>query len=215
MIKKPYQIEACVGSFTEAILAQSRGADLVELCGRLDLDGLTPSKEDVLQCMSHLKIPVKVMIRPFPTFFDTDQAQLDAALQQIEEMSQLGVAHFVFGFTRGISGGKRLDLKAIQQLAARVPSQSITIHKAIDICQDPVAEAKALLEIDEVTHILTSGGAKTAMQGIKVIDAMNEITGPKISIIPAGSILESDIAQHHELLNLAHYHGRRIVGTLS
>lgn len=215
MIQKPYQIEACVGSFAEAKLAQNRGADLIELCGRLDLDGLTPSKEDVVQCLSHLTIPVKVMIRPLPTFFNADQSQLDLALQQIEEMSQLGVEHFVFGFTTGIIGRKRLHLTAIKQLAAHVPSRSITVHKAIDVCQDPIVEAEALLEIDQVTHILTSGGAETAMRGMQVIRDMNEITGTKINIIAAGSILESDIVQHHELLNLNHYHGRRIVGALS
>jgi len=33
--------EACVQSFEEAVLTEQRGADRVELCARLDLDGVT------------------------------------------------------------------------------------------------------------------------------------------------------------------------------
>jgi copper homeostasis protein len=35
--------EACTGSVQESIAAYEQGAQRVELCSRLDLDGLTPS----------------------------------------------------------------------------------------------------------------------------------------------------------------------------
>ena len=36
--------EVCVDTFIDAINAEKNGADSIELCGRLDLDGLTPSR---------------------------------------------------------------------------------------------------------------------------------------------------------------------------
>ena len=36
--------EACVETVKEAILAEKRGADRIELCYRLEYDGLTPAK---------------------------------------------------------------------------------------------------------------------------------------------------------------------------
>ena len=36
--------EACVETLDEAIFAQNKGADRIELCSDLALDGLTPSK---------------------------------------------------------------------------------------------------------------------------------------------------------------------------
>ena len=49
--------------------AEIRGADRIELCSRLDLDGLTPSKELVKRLVSDLTIPIKVMVRPRKVIF--------------------------------------------------------------------------------------------------------------------------------------------------
>ena len=56
--------ESCVETYDEAMYAESQGADRIELCSRLDLDGLTPSKELVKRLVSDLTIPLKVMVRP-------------------------------------------------------------------------------------------------------------------------------------------------------
>ena len=37
--------EVCVDSLEEALKAEKNGANRIELCGRLDLDGLTPSRD--------------------------------------------------------------------------------------------------------------------------------------------------------------------------
>ena len=37
--------EVCVESLEDAVIAEKNGANRIELCGRLDLDGLTPSRK--------------------------------------------------------------------------------------------------------------------------------------------------------------------------
>ena len=61
--------ESCVETYDEAMNAEIRGADRIELCSRLDLDGLTPSKELVKRLVSDLTIPIKVMVRPRKVIF--------------------------------------------------------------------------------------------------------------------------------------------------
>ena len=56
--------EACVGSYSEAVSAEKRGADRVELCDNLDVGGTTPSYGTIKTTVEKLKIPVFVMIRP-------------------------------------------------------------------------------------------------------------------------------------------------------
>jgi copper homeostasis protein CutC len=48
--------EVCVDSLDDAINAEKNGANRIELCGRLDLDGLTPSKDLIKSAFSILKI---------------------------------------------------------------------------------------------------------------------------------------------------------------
>ena len=55
--------EACVETVEQAIKAEKNGADQIELCSRLDLDGLTPDFDVIRKVLSLIKIPVKVMIR--------------------------------------------------------------------------------------------------------------------------------------------------------
>ena len=63
-LKNNILLEACVGTLDEALLAQEKGANRVEVCSRLDLDGLTPSKDLVKRLVNELIMPVKVMLRP-------------------------------------------------------------------------------------------------------------------------------------------------------
>ena len=47
-------LEACVETYEEAIKAEKNGVHRMELCARLDLDGLTPDKELIQDVVSHL-----------------------------------------------------------------------------------------------------------------------------------------------------------------
>ena len=70
MMKKNIPIkEACVESTDQAVNAEINGADRIELCKNLDLDGLTPEINVIQNTMKSVNIPVKVMIRPRPGNF--------------------------------------------------------------------------------------------------------------------------------------------------
>ena len=56
--------EVCVDSYEDAASVESNGADRIELCSRLDLDGITPSNDLLLRVHPDLKIPIRVMVRP-------------------------------------------------------------------------------------------------------------------------------------------------------
>lgn len=61
--------EACVETLEEALKAEQLGAERVELCSNLELDGLIPHPEIVRKTCFALRIPVMVMIRPRPGNF--------------------------------------------------------------------------------------------------------------------------------------------------
>ena len=65
--------EACVDSLISAQNARNNGANRLELCARLDLDGLTPSLKTFNAIKSNIDIPIKVMIRHRGGDFEYDK----------------------------------------------------------------------------------------------------------------------------------------------
>ena len=204
-------IEACVDSLSQALAAEARGAHRIELCSRLDLDGLSPSPETIREALTQLKIGIKVMIRPRSGNFMYSEAELQRMEAEIRFCREAGVQEIVLG--AGLPGG-RLDIPAIRRLAAGADGMKITIHKAIDGSPDPIADLEALRPLTNVTHILSSGGQPTALEGAPMLREMISRFQDRFVIIAAGSITRENLPQIHDAIGAGEYHGRKIVGTL-
>ena len=89
--------EVCVDSLEDAIKAEKNGANRIELCGRLDLDGLTPSRDLISNAFSILKIPIRVMIRPKHPSFEYSEEEINTMIDDIKYCKSLGVDGVVFG----------------------------------------------------------------------------------------------------------------------
>jgi len=205
-------LEACVESFEEAVLAEKKGANRIELCARLDLDGLTPERELIERVIHNVHIPVKVMIRPRPDDFVYTADELSEMKDSIQFCKQAGVKGVVFGI---LDKTHNLNLDQIQQLAELASPLEVTIHKAIDLTPDPATSLTELMPLRNITAVLTSGGATTALEGNEVIKKMLLVSAGKIDIIAAGKITNVNLAEIHRLISAQEYHGRKIVGNLS
>ena len=90
--------EACVETLEEAILAEKRGANRIELCTDLAKDGLTPPYELIKKVCSTLKIPVMVMARPRAGDFVFSEIEIQKTKQDIDLAKKAGAAGIVLGF---------------------------------------------------------------------------------------------------------------------
>jgi len=209
---KNYKIEACVETYEEAIKAQENGANQIELCGRLDLDGITPDRSLIEKCMDTLTIDIKVMIRPRGGSFKYSGQEIIQMEADINYCKQLGVHGVVFG----VLVGDILDIDKINKLAIISQPLKVTVHKAIDATADILGETKRLTAISaHIDTILTSGGADTAESGIDNLRKMMEICDSRINIMPAGKVTNANLLSLHKELQTTGYHGRKIVGDLS
>lgn len=204
--------EACVESFEEALLAEQRGANRIELCSDLANDGLTPSYNLMQKTCSELHIPVMVMIRQRAGNFvhtDDEVAEMKKAIDQAKTTKAAGV---VFGL---LTRENQIDEKNTRILAEYAHPLPITFHKAIDELDDPVEGVRMLKTIPGITRILTSGGKNTAMEGQQTIRQMIEEAGGRIIILVAGKVLDSNVTEIQQKTGAKELHGRRIVGELS
>lgn len=210
METRPFLIEACVETLEQAIIAERDGADQLELCSRLDLDGLTPSPELILQVVQAVSIPVRVMIRHRPGDFDYDESEVKAIIDDVLVVCKHNIDGVVFGAVLD----RKLNLELIGKIAsaARLP---ITVHKAIDSVDDPVNEIRRLKSVEGVTHVLTSGGSATAMDGTDVIREMVKVAASDLSIIAAGKITPANRDEVYDLTSAPVLHGKKIAGWYS
>jgi copper homeostasis protein len=204
-------LEACVETFNEALLAQQKGAHRIELCARLDLDGLTPDADLIHKCCTKLSIPVVVMIRPREGNFIYNEYELRIMEQQIKVALKLGAAGVVTGL---LTKHNQIDTENLNRLLQLTPTMQFTFHKAIDKMDDPALGVEQLLKVKGITHILSSGGKPTAMEGIAVLRKMLSKAVPKIEIIVAGKVTNENLIEIAALSGARAFHGRLIVGEL-
>jgi len=200
--------EACVDNIDDAINVEKNGANQIELCSRLDLDGLTPNKKLILQTIRRVSIPIKVMIRSRPGNFTYNQSDVNTMLDSIEFCQKNGINEIAFG---ALNSKREIDEKIINQIVSKYTGLNITFHKAIDLVDNQINEIKKLLKFNQIKAVLTSGGQKNVVDGQENIKKLFERFKDEIDIIAAGSITNKNIKKIHKTLGLKIYHGKKIV----
>lgn len=204
--------EACVETFEEALTAEIKGADRIELCSHLELDGLTPEFDLMQKTCSALKIPVMVMIRPRGGNFIYNSAEIEQMKKDIDLAKKAGAAGVVFGL---LTPNNQIDFANTQILADYALPLPVTFHKAVDLLENPLSGVKELMKISNIKRILTSGGKPTAFVGYGIIRKMVKAVGNKITIIAAGKVTYENIMDIEKLTGTTEFHGKKIVGSLN
>lgn len=204
------EIEVCVDTLEAALVAESHGATRIELCGRLDLDGLTPDEEFIQAALAQLHIPIHVMIRPRGGDFVYTTEEFAQMERDIEYCKSVGVPGVVLG---ALSADGQLDLEHILQLAAKAkPEMLVVVHKCIDYTPDTAAAFDQLLVHDHlIDYVLTSGGKPTAREGLEVLQNMVKKAQGRIKVMAAGKITKDNLADLSSKIGAPAYHGRLIV----
>ena len=210
---KNYQVEACVESLSEALIAEQRGADRIELCADLANDGLTPSFELMEEAASRLAVPVRVMIRPHARSFVYDDADMRHMREAISQCLSLRVEGVVLGMVE--PSGRRLDLDQLAELVALAAPLKVTLHKAIDACDAPLDELGRIVQLGGIDAVLTSGKSATALDGAPLLREMIQLASNHVDIIACGKVTSANLESIHTLLGAKFYHGRKIVGSLA
>jgi len=201
-------LEACVETVEAAITAEKNGANILELCARLDLDGLTPSKKLIVEVLEAVKVPVKLMIRPRAGDFLYTEEEMLIQREAIADLEHLPIYGYVVG---ALTKNKQIDVLTTNNILQET-NKPITFHKAIDNCSDIFRAIDCIIsKCPKVKYVLTSGSHLTAMEGLPIIKKMVELYDSKITIIPAGKINYSNLHAIHAAVHARHYHGRSIV----
>ena len=169
------KIEICIDDLNGIEACVIGKADRIELCSSLEEGGLTPSIE-LMQQASSCKLPIRVMIRPQSDSFHYSSSEVERMCNDIDIVRSFGFEGVVFGATLN---DNRLDQELLKLLCEHATGLKKTLHRAIDSISDPLSA---------VDFILSSGGAKDAEQGLKVLKKMSERANGDIEIMPGSGI---------------------------
>lgn len=210
MFLKPLLLEACVDSVISSVRAEQQGAHQIELCGRLDLDGLTPDLDLIAEVINTVNIPIKVMLRNRGGNFIYSKKDVEAMKFSLAQILRLDIQGIVFG---ALLSDDTIDVSLTQEICDLAGNIPVTFHKAIDSCSD-ILQATKVLKQTRVTSILSSGGKPTAMEGAEVLKEMINMVKSKVEIISAGKITSDNISEIHQRIGGTSYHGKLIVGSI-
>ena len=200
--------EVCVDSLDDAINAEKNGANRIELCGRLDLDGLTPSKDLIKSAFSILKIPIRVMIRPKHPSFVYSEDEISTMIDDIKFCKNLGLDGVVFGC---LDEKYNFEMKQINRLSEVAKPLNVIIHKAIDSTSSVIESLSLISKNSNINGVLTSGGERFAINAVETLKKMLVLVPNRFEIIIAGGITFQNFDKLNDIVNGKFYHGKKII----
>ncbi len=194
-------VEACCNSVQTAVAAARFGAGRIELCGDGD-GGTTPSWGAMAACRDALGLPIHVMIRPHTQSFVYDEADVDVMLRDIEAAASLGMDGVVLG---PLDADGCVNVEQLQLFVRAAGTLRVTFHRAFDATPDAERALDAIMDAGGQL-VLTSGHARTAVEGSAVLRHHNEQSAGRITILAGGGIRANNVTQllHESGVNEIH-----------
>ena len=188
-------VECCANSVQSAINGQAGGANRVELCANLELDGTTPSAAAICMAREVLDIELFVLIRPRAGSFIYSDVEFEEMIQDIEFCKEIGCDGVVVGALNLDGTINLLQTKAM--ITAAKPMQ-VTFHKAFDKTPNPFEALEQIISLG-CQRILTSGQAESVTQGVALLKDLVEKAEGRISIMAGGGLHAANVLQFYPI----------------
>lgn len=211
-------VEICIDSRSvEAVrgavsAAYEGGAATVELCAAMEVGGLTPPVEHIVEARRAFgeRPGLVVMIRPHARSFSYTPDELDRMEADIQRAAAADADGVALGVLR--PGDHRVDVQATQWLVETAHAHGLfaTFHRAFDAVPDREEALDTLLDLG-IDRILTCGipwGATgTALDGTDTLARTILRTGDRAEVVVGGGVTPANIA---EILNGLPLDGARV-----
>jgi len=200
---KTLLFELCVETLEAARTAERAGAGRIELCARLDIGGLTPSRSLTAVVVRELSIPVHVLIRPRGGDFAYSADEFAQMRQQVQWVKDTGAAGVVLGV---LLANGRVDVERSRELVELARPMKVTFHRAFDETPKLGEALEAVIETGS-DCLLTSGGAVDVLTGAVQIGQLLRQAGDRIEIMAGGGLKLASMAEVLERTGVRCLHG--------
>lgn len=185
-------LEVAIESASDAIAAGAAGANRFELCGALEVGGLTPSLGVFEGVRRATGLPILPMLRPRGGDFAYSVAEFRAICADAERFLAAGADGVVCGCLRDDG---TIDVARMRELAALARPRPLVCHRAFDLTPDPLRSLSELIEAG-VTRILSSGGCVSAVEPAarELLGRLADAAAGRIELMPGSGVRAASAA---------------------
>jgi len=184
-------LEISVDGVEKAVAAERGGAGRIELSAELSVGGLTPSRELLRSVREKVHIPIYSMIRPRAGNFVYSESEFSEMVRSIAVAAECGMDGVVLGV---LKKDRRVDIARTRRLVDLARPLPVTFHRAFDETRDLKRALEAVMQTG-AARILTSAGAKTALQGAAKLAELVAAARDRTLILPGAGIIASNLAE--------------------
>lgn len=196
-------LEICCADIRSVIAANAGGADRIELCTALEVDGLTPSAGLISEAIAISHIPVRVLIRPRPGSFVYDSAEIKVMKRDISICHDLGASGVVIG---ALTPSGAIETDACAALINAAAGMPVTFHRAFDVCASPTESLRQIIDLGCDT-LLTSGQKPHAADATEMIATLVAESAGRLNIMAGSGINPANAAKIIRATGCACIHG--------
>ncbi|MDX2130653.1 MAG: copper homeostasis protein CutC [Planctomycetota bacterium] len=179
------RIEVAVDSVEDALAAFDAGADRVELCARLETNGVTPDLADVRRVVAAGRGPLAVMLRERADSYRASAREVDAMAASARAFSAAGAARLVFGV---VADSGEIDPRACGAIVAACGGATPVFHRVFDALADWRGAIETLVSLG-FGGLLASGGQSVRAPGATDrLRAVRGAIGGRLDLLPGGGV---------------------------
>ncbi|TAM70418.1 MAG: copper homeostasis protein CutC [Microbacteriaceae bacterium] len=191
------RVEICLDDLAGAVLAETCGADRIELCAALGVGGTTPSIGTVEAVLGSVRsLGVQVLVRQREGDFVYSRAEIAAMCADIVTVRELHPpAGVTVGFVIGaLTPYNTIDVRVMHELLDACGGAPVTFHKAFDQTQDLFASLETLMTLG-VQRVLTAGGTSAAVDGQAALADLVRRAGEELVVMAGGGVRASNVVE--------------------
>jgi len=185
------ELEVIGFDLASCLIAETHGANRIELCANPHEGGTTPSYGMITVARRNTSIELFPIIRTRGGDFFFSESEFQSMVIDIQQCEQLGCDGVVIGM---LTKDGRIDVDRCAQLIQNAGAMQVTFHRAFDRVKDPMQALEEIIGLG-CTRILTSGLRPNVDLGREMLRTLVAAAGNRITIMPGSGVRSTNVLE--------------------